>query len=280
MREENPMRNEELKEKYNKVYKEGEEAFFSKFLDGQDISEANRLVLSAVDWKGKRVLDVGCGAGHLAAHIAALGAASVTGIDYAQEAVNKANVQHVGDNLKFRCMPLEDWTEPVDYIVSMGTLEHMDSPATALKIMTKNLREHGKIILTCPCFINLRGFVWMTLQLLQNVPMSLTDIHFLSPFDIEALASEADLILERVDSCDYSKGNGEQMLTDLKKRLTNALRDAKIDSAGVDALLVWLEKVSTIPAIDGGGALMGATGFYLLGLSQERPTAIQSGEGR
>ncbi|MBI4508422.1 MAG: class I SAM-dependent methyltransferase [Deltaproteobacteria bacterium] len=256
--------NAELGDLYNRVYRDGEDKFFSKFSNGADVSEANQLVLSAVDWAGKRVLDVGCGTGRVAAEIAARGARFVTGIDYAEEAISKARKEHSRENLEFRCMTLEAWSEPVDCIISLGTLEHMDSPVLALKVMARALKDNGKVVLTCPCFINIRGLVWMTLQLLQNIPMSLTDIHFLSPFDIEAMAAEAGMILERVDSCDFSKGNGDQMLVDLDKRLQNALRDAGIDNTRVPRLLEWMAKVSRSLALERGGPLMGATGFYLL----------------
>jgi ubiquinone biosynthesis O-methyltransferase len=266
------MGNDELKDIYNRIYREGEERFFSKFAKGKDISEANRLVLSAMDWTGKRVLDIGCGAGHLAALIADCGASSVTGIDYAQEAVQKAKILYSRENLTFHCKSLEEWTDSVDCVVSMGTLEHMDDPNSSLKRMVSHLTNEGKIILTCPCFINLRGIVWMTLQLLQKIPMSLTDIHFISPFDIEAWAREAGMMLERVDSCDFSKGNADQMLVDLKKRLANALRDANIDNSNVDVLLNWLEKVSAYMGPNVQGVLMGATGFYVL-CKSAAPTA-------
>ena len=73
----------------------------------------------------------------------------------------------------------------VDVVVSCGTLEHMSDPRQELCRMIELVDGKGTIILTCPYFLNIRGFVWMTLALLLDVPMSLTDKHFISPFDIE-----------------------------------------------------------------------------------------------
>ena len=47
------------------------------------------------------------------------------------------------------------------------------------------VEKDGYLINLCPSFLNVRGHVWMTLQLLFDVPMSLSDLHFLCPFDFE-----------------------------------------------------------------------------------------------
>ena len=51
------------------------------------------------------------------------------------------------------------------------------------KKAVNNLKKEGMIISASPSFMNPRGYVWMTLQLLLNVPMSLSDVHFFSPTD-------------------------------------------------------------------------------------------------
>ena len=67
-----------------------------------------------------------------------------------------------------------------------GVLEHLDKPFKTLRsIIIANLKKNGQFITSSPSFLNPRGYVWMTLQLLFDVPMSLTDIHFLCPFDFE-----------------------------------------------------------------------------------------------
>ena len=81
----------------------------------------------------------------------------------------------------------------------------------------------------------------MTLRLLFNVPMSLSDIHFLCPFDFEAFAQRKNYRIT-TRSTDQDWGAGERTLIDLDKRLQNALQDARMDSTQVSALLQWLQK--------------------------------------
>ena len=82
---------DELKRKYEKIYKDGKESFFSIFEDGENISETEEVVWSSVDWNGKRVIDIGCGTGEVAARIAKDGAEHVFGVDYATTAIEIAN---------------------------------------------------------------------------------------------------------------------------------------------------------------------------------------------
>ena len=82
-----------------------------------------------------------------------------------------------------------------DVVISLGTLEHMDDPNTALHKIIRLASNDGKVILTCSHFINVRGLVWMTLALALDVPMSLTDKRFISPFDIKKWLHGSDFAL-------------------------------------------------------------------------------------
>ncbi len=55
------MSNKSLQEKYQEVYRDGKEDFFSRFKDGKDISETDEAVWSSIDWSNKKVIDIGCG---------------------------------------------------------------------------------------------------------------------------------------------------------------------------------------------------------------------------
>jgi 2-polyprenyl-3-methyl-5-hydroxy-6-metoxy-1,4-benzoquinol methylase len=255
---------EGLQKLYESVYAGAKEDFFSRFVNGRDISETDKLVLSATKWAGKRVVDIGCGTGETAAGIAGLGATFVTGIDYSPSAIEKAEARHSADNLHFEVTSLDDYSEPVDVVVSCGTLEHMEMPELELKKMVGLVKGKGEIVLTCPYFLNLRGFIWMSLALLLDVPMSLTDRHYISPFDIERWLKGTDMRLVCVQPFDYERANGQQMLVDMKKRLTNALCDAGLPNKGVDTTLVWLEKVVEYEARTSPGRFGGANALYLI----------------
>jgi 2-polyprenyl-3-methyl-5-hydroxy-6-metoxy-1,4-benzoquinol methylase len=136
----------------------------------------------------------------------------------------------------------------------------MDDPKAVLREMLKMVNKNGKVVLTCPYFINVRGIVWMTLALALDVPMSLTDKHFISPFDIREWLIGTGFELSEVTYFDYERANGELMLSDMDKRLKNALRDADLPVEGVPKLMEWLTNVvnhepNSLQAINGSSAL-------------------------
>ena len=230
--------NESLKNKYNSVYKEGLEKFYS--FSSYDES---KLILNFIpSWKGKSVFEFGCGKGHLAAMIGFAGAKKVDAVDYSEEAINISKSTINLENVNFSCADALDITEKYDVVVMQGVLEHIDMPFDTLKkIIENNLKQGGALITSSPSFINPRGYVWMTLQLLFDIPMSLSDIHFFCPFDFESFANKYNYKLQ-MKSSNYDWGSGEGTIIDFDKRLRNALRDAGMDNSKVSDLLKWLRK--------------------------------------
>ena len=43
--------NQQLQKIYNAIYANGKESFFSRFVDGKDLSEVDNRVLQAMDWQ-------------------------------------------------------------------------------------------------------------------------------------------------------------------------------------------------------------------------------------
>ena len=141
---------------------------------------------STDDWTGKNVLDIGCGEGDLATMISFAGAERVHAIDYSDKAIDISKKRINLDNVFFECMDGNDVTDKYDVIVMAGVLEHIDQPFDMLNsLMKNNLNKGGVLITASPSFLNPRGYVWMTLQTLLGVPMSLSDIHFFLPDDFE-----------------------------------------------------------------------------------------------
>lgn len=228
--------NESLRRVYERVYAQGKERFFTF-----PTADVSREVFVELDWKGRRVLEVGCGTGETAALLAEAGAA-VLAVDYATAAIEQARARHQHPNLSFETASFDQISGEFDVVVAQEIIEHTDDPRVFLAALVGRLAPGGTLIVTCPSFANLRGVVWMTLQLLLDVPMSLTDKHFLCPFDIERWAREADLVCTW-RTFRHSQAYGEQMIIDLRKRLTNALRDAGLDNSRVERLLAWLTAV-------------------------------------
>ena len=232
------MNNKKLKSRYNQIFKEGSRQFFSF----NNYNES-KIIMDFVDsWENKNVLEIGCGEGNLAAMICMAGALKVDAIDYSEEAVKIARNRYNIDNLNFACASTEDVKDMYDIIILQGVLEHIDKPFHLLKhLMEANVFEDGVIITSSPSFLNPRGYVWMTLQLLFQVPMSLTDIHFLCPFDFELFAEKNNYSIE-IKSTDYDWAAGDRTIVDFEKRLPNALSDSGMNTNKVNNFLEWLAK--------------------------------------
>ena len=114
-------------------------------ITGQVIAPILRA-LGPVD--GKRVLDVCCGPGHLAAALAATGAA-VDGIDFAATMVARARRNHPA--LRFRqadaaALPFADGT--FDHVVCSFGVMHFDRPEIAVAEAFRVLRPAGRYAFT------------------------------------------------------------------------------------------------------------------------------------
>jgi len=249
------MKNIDLHEKYESIYTEGSLKYFS--ITGFSMS---KLIINLMpSWNNLDVLEIGCGEGRLAAMLSFAGAKKVDAIDYSIEAIKIAQKTLNLENVSFSCTDYRTVNKRYDVVVLQGVLEHFDNSFEALKyIIETNLKDDGRVILTTPSFLNPRGYVWMTLQLLFDVPMSLTDINFMCPFDFEEFCKDHGYTLEEIKSTDQDWGSGELSIIDLSKRLPNALRDAGMDNSKVNRLLEWLRKAVKYHRTDDfSGAIVG-----------------------
>ena len=95
--------------------------------------------------------------------------------------------------------------------------------------------------------------------------MSLSDLHFIHPWQMEDWATTAGFKIESMRTVDHGRGNGELLIRDFKKRLPNALRDAGIEVSGVDSYLAYLESlVGHLETHADTYRLDGATALYVL----------------
>jgi len=233
--------NKDLMKLYNEKYPEGIDNFWT--FDTKE--EADSIVQCLKSWEGLDVLEIGCGEGLLSYLISCEHSKSVYAIDYSQSAIDKAKNDFTHPNLVYDCISYEDIPKGkyYDVIIMNGVLEHMDTPFETLGFIDKYFVKKGTILLNIsPSFINPRGYIWMTLALLFNVPMSLSDLHFLLPSDFEAFSEKHHFSLE-MSSIQKEWGCGNQLLVDYKKRLPNALHDAHMKTDNIPIFLETLEKM-------------------------------------
>jgi len=254
-------KNKELETFYQSVYLKGEKKHFTPFVTKGITSTEAKEVIKEMKWKGKRVLDVGCGTGNFAREIAKKDAKYVLGIDYADEAIKIAEKNNKEKNLKFKKLDVIKLDEKFDIIVSIGTIEHMDNPIKIIKKLKSCLNKNGKIILTTPNWTNPRGYVLMTLWFLFNAPITLADLHYLTPNEHLKMAKKVNMKL-KWRTIEHSWGNGEIMIKDFQRRIPNVMRDMKmkIDDKKMKLFLKWLK--TNVVVMDNSLPQNGAIGLY------------------
>jgi 2-polyprenyl-6-hydroxyphenyl methylase/3-demethylubiquinone-9 3-methyltransferase len=255
------MKNKNLKNFYQKVYLKGEEKHYTDFVTKNKISSEPAEILKEVNWKNKRVLDVGCGTGFFAFHAAKKGA-KVLGIDYAEEGINIAKKKYRHKNLKFEKLDVKEIKEKFDIIVSIGVLEHMDEPFKILKLLKSRLNPKGKIIITTPNWTNPRGYILMTLNLLFDAPITLADLHYLTPAEHIKWSKNLKMNL-KWKTIEKSWAHGDDLILDFERRIPNVLRDAKLPNKkkNILKLLDWLKQ--DVITFENSLPNSGAVGLYV-----------------
>lgn len=253
------MKNRKLKKFYNQVYRKGEKKHYTPLLfSGDKIPPARAEVLKELSWKKKSVLDAGCGTGELAYDIARRGAEKVLGVDYSLEAITIAKKNYRHEALFYECKDIRDVHGRFDVIVSLGTLEHLDNPEEALRFLKKLLTPDGDLIITCPNWLNPRGFILMTLRYLFGARITLADLNYFTPLDFENFAKKLRMKLQwRTIDSDW--GQGEKMVQDFARRIPRVLAYSNLPQSKkrIGEFLYWLKNhvADTLPITKSSGAV-------------------------
>jgi SAM-dependent methyltransferase len=104
------------------------------YVEPRDLAERQlgELVQAGVSFKGKRVLDLGCGTGTYTELMAELGAVCVTGVDSVPENIQVAREHRSLPNLQYECRDIEAWVlaDRYDLIFMRGTIYYLrEAPA-------------------------------------------------------------------------------------------------------------------------------------------------------
>jgi len=104
------------------------------------------------DFKGKTVLDIGCGHGALSVHIASLGAKRVLGVDidssrieFARQIIDSKYSEY-NSVINFECCPLADVSGKFDIVISKDAFEHFDDLPAMMHDIAGRLNESGLLI--------------------------------------------------------------------------------------------------------------------------------------
>jgi 2-polyprenyl-3-methyl-5-hydroxy-6-metoxy-1,4-benzoquinol methylase len=237
------VKNKQLKQFYDGVYRKGEKRHYTKLLfkKGMALPIDEQVVLQAVTWKGKTVLDVGCGTGLMCKLAVEAGAKHVTGIDFSPTAIAAAKAIRKHSNLEFKTAHLFAQKGHYDIVMALGTLEHIDEPLKALRRMKNLLAPGGTIVITSPNWTNPRGYILQTMRFLFAAPITLADLHYLSPIEFEGWARKLSMRLTW-NTFDHDWSQGEKLLQDFSRRIPNVMRDIgqPVTDKQVKDFLLWL----------------------------------------
>ena len=102
----------------------------------------------------------------------------------------------------------------------------------------------------------------MTLYFLFNAPITLADLHYLTPNEHLKMAKKVNMKL-KWRTIEASWGNGKIMIKDFEKRIPNIMKDMdkKIDKKRIKIFLKWLK--NNVSDMDNSLPQNGAIGLYV-----------------
>lgn len=161
---------------------------------------------------GRRVADVGCGAGLLAEPLARLGA-RVTGLDAAPELIEaaRAHAEAGGLAIDYRAGGVEALAgERFDLVTSLEVIEHTGDPAAFARGLAGALADGGLLILSTPNRTSLSRLAMITVaEGAGLIPRGTHDWErFLTPEELSRLLVAAGLEVRDVTGLSFTPARG------------------------------------------------------------------------
>ena len=116
----------------------------------------------ATDWKGKRFLDAGCGAGRNSYWAMSYGAASCVAVDMDERSLSAAreNLRRFPTADVRSCSVYDlDYRDQFDISFSIGVIHHLDNPTLALRKLSEATKPGGHVLIWVYGYENLEFFV-------------------------------------------------------------------------------------------------------------------------
>ena len=100
-------------------------------------------------WKGKRVLDAGCGMGRNSYWPLKWGAHSLLAFDFDERSVARTKetlAEFANAEVRYKSIFEIDWSNEFDVAFSIGVIHHLEDPREALARMVTALKPGGKLV--------------------------------------------------------------------------------------------------------------------------------------
>ena len=133
-----------------------DEQIFNEYLkyrndeDSPHTIEVKPIIIDLVDnLNGKKILDVGCGAGDLAYYFSENGAKSVLGIDISERAITYANHFNKKDNIEYKVMnicDLDKLNSKFDIVISDMVFNYICDFKSVMKNIYNLLEDKGIVV--------------------------------------------------------------------------------------------------------------------------------------
>ncbi|MFC1678585.1 class I SAM-dependent methyltransferase [Patescibacteria group bacterium] len=139
------------------------------------------------DFKGKEILDAGCGMGRNSYWCLRWGAKKITAFDYDKRTVKaaKKNLEEfINVKVEFKDISKINWVEEFDIALSIGVIHHLNNPKLAIKNLHNSIKHGGKLLLWVYSY---EGNEWIVkyvnpirVNITSKLPLSL--VHLMSYF--------------------------------------------------------------------------------------------------
>lgn len=101
------------------------------------------------DFKGKHVLDLGCGFGWHCRYAIEQGATNALGIDISEKMLQEARIRNGADCIEYKCMAIEDFDFPAesfDVVISSLTFHYLKSFDDICRLVHRSLAPGGAFV--------------------------------------------------------------------------------------------------------------------------------------
>jgi 2-polyprenyl-6-hydroxyphenyl methylase/3-demethylubiquinone-9 3-methyltransferase len=167
---------------------------------------------------GRRVADVGCGAGLLAEPLARLGA-SVTGVDAAPENIAAAREHALGQGLEidYRVGGAEALDGRFDLVTSLEVVEHVADPAAFVGTLAAAVGGGGLLILSTPNRTAWSRLIMIGIgETMGGIPRGTHDWgKFINPDELKAMVADAGLEVVDTTGISWTPTRGFALTDDL-----------------------------------------------------------------